>query len=53
MRARWNGPNDQSGREREIEREENKRQSTYMGTSCPQAKFGTINKIEQDRIPPL
>jgi len=38
--------------ERDVEREE-KRQSTYMGTSCPQAKSGTINKIEQDQIPPL
>jgi hypothetical protein len=26
---------------------------TYMGTSYPQAKFGTINRNEQDQIPPL
>jgi hypothetical protein len=32
---------------------ERKKKRTYAGTSYPQAKFGTINRNEQDRIPPL
>jgi hypothetical protein len=32
---------------------ERKKKGTYMGTSCPRARFGTINRNEQDRIPPL
>ena len=52
MRARWDGPQYEERGRKERVREE-KEERTYMGTSYPQAKFGTINRNEQDRIPPL
>jgi len=42
---------EERGRRKEVRKRKKKR--TYMGISCPRAKFGTINRTEQDRIPPL
>jgi len=52
MRARWDG-RQCKGRGRKEKVREGGGKGTYAGTSCPRAKFGTINKIEQDQIPPL